>query len=142
MPRVGLHMRGSRWATALPSVGVAMCQCARWVSPLSPQVDVHTLAAVPPHTGLCLPFACLLNLAQQCIEWAHVEVKQGRERRPTVPQQDRFCKLCSVARTPQERQVAALARTGISSNVEDLKHFLLECPVYDNGRAVLPRPPI
>jgi hypothetical protein len=27
------------------------------------------------------------------------------------------------------------ARTGTSSNVEDLKHFMLECPVYDDLRA-------
>jgi hypothetical protein len=31
-----------------------------------------------------------------------------------------------------------LARTGSSSNVEDLKHFLLECPAYDDLRAVCP----
>jgi hypothetical protein len=34
--------------------------------------------------------------------------------------------------------VAVLARTGSSSNVEDLKHFLLECPAYDDFRAVCP----
>jgi hypothetical protein len=34
--------------------------------------------------------------------------------------------------------VAVLARTGLSSNVEDLKHFLLECPEYDDLRAVCP----
>jgi hypothetical protein len=28
-----------------------------------------------------------------------------------------------------------LARTGTSNNVEDLKHFMLECPVYDDLRA-------
>jgi hypothetical protein len=31
-----------------------------------------------------------------------------------------------------------LARTGTSNNVEDLKHFMLECPVYDDLRAVCP----
>jgi hypothetical protein len=35
-------------------------------------------------------------------------------------------------------KVAVLARTGLSSNVEDLKHFLLECPAYDDLRAVCP----
>jgi hypothetical protein len=34
--------------------------------------------------------------------------------------------------------VAVLARTGSSSNVENLKHFLLECPAYDDLRAVCP----
>jgi hypothetical protein len=46
--------------------------------------------------------------------------------------------LCSIEGAPQERQVAVLARTGLSSNVEDLKHFLLECPAYDDLRVVCP----
>jgi hypothetical protein len=46
--------------------------------------------------------------------------------------------ICSIEGAPQERQVAVLARTGLSSNVEDLKHFLLECPAYDDLRAVCP----
>jgi hypothetical protein len=37
-----------------------------------------------------------------------------------------------------KRYVSVLARTGLSSNVEDLKHFLLECPAYDDLRAVCP----
>ena len=31
-----------------------------------------------------------------------------------------------------------LGRTGTSTNVEDLKHFVLECPVYDDVRASCP----
>jgi hypothetical protein len=87
---------------------------------------------------LCLPFACLRNLAQLRIGCAHLEVEQGRKCRPTVPRQDRVCRLCSVDGAPQERKVAVLTRTGITGNVEDLKHFLLECPVYDDLRAVCP----
>jgi hypothetical protein len=52
------------------------------------------------------------------------------------------CKLCSIEGAPQERQVAVLARTGLSSNVEDLKHFLLEFPAYDDLRAVCPAFPV
>jgi hypothetical protein len=121
-----------------PSKGVAMCQYAQWVSPVNPQVDLFTRAAAPPHTRLCLPFACLRDLAQLRIGCAHLEVEQGRKRRPTVPRQDRVCRLCSVEGAPQERKVAVLARTGITGNVEDLKHFLLECPAYDDLRAVCP----
>jgi hypothetical protein len=33
---------------------------------------------------------------------------------------------------------AVLARTGTSRNVEGLKHFMLECPVYDDVRAAFP----
>jgi hypothetical protein len=121
-----------------PSKGVAMCQYTQWVSPVNPQVDLYMGAAAPPHTRLCLPFARLRNLAQLRIGCAHLEVEQGRKCRPTAPQQDRVCRLCSVEGTPQERKVAILARTGITGNVEDLKHFLLECPAYDDLRAVCP----
>jgi hypothetical protein len=31
-----------------------------------------------------------------------------------------------------------LAHTGASNNIEDLKHFMLECPVYDDLRAACP----
>ena len=33
------------------------------------------------------------------------------------------------------RRQAVLNRTGTSQNVEDLMHFMLECPVYDDLRA-------
>ena len=40
-------------------------------------------------------------------------------------------------------RLAVVARTGTSQNVEDLKHFLLECPVYDDLRGGCPAfPPI
>jgi hypothetical protein len=68
-----------------PSRGVAMCQYAQWVSPLNSQVDLYTRAAAPPHTRLCLPFARLKNLAQLRIGCGHLEVEQGRKRRPAVP---------------------------------------------------------
>jgi hypothetical protein len=61
-----------------------MCQYAQWVSPLNPQVDLYTRAAAPPHTRLCLPFARLKNLAQLRIGCAHLEVEQGRKRRPAT----------------------------------------------------------
>jgi hypothetical protein len=57
---------------------------------------------------------------------------------PTCPHSSIICRLCSVDGAPQERKVVVLARTGIPGNVEDLKHFLLECPVYDDLRAVCP----
>jgi hypothetical protein len=58
-----------------PSRGVAMWRYAQWVSPLNSQVDLYTRAAVLPHTRLCLPFACLKNLAQLRIGCAHLEVE-------------------------------------------------------------------
>jgi len=69
---------------------------------------------------------------------AHLEVEQGRKRRPKVPRHDRLCKLCSGEDAPLGRWLAAFSRTGTGRNVEDLKHFLLECPVYDDLRAACP----
>jgi hypothetical protein len=65
-----------------------MCQYAQWVSPLNPQVDLYTRAAAPPHTRLSFPFARLKNLTQLRIGCAHLEVEQGRKRRPAVPRHD------------------------------------------------------
>lgn len=121
-----------------PSRGVAMCQHARWVYPTDLDVDYYTKAHAPAHTRLCLPFARLRNLAQLRIGYAHLEVEQGRKRRPVVPRDQRLCKLCSGEDAPLSRRSAVVARTGTSDNVEDLKHFMLECPVYDNLRAACP----
>jgi hypothetical protein len=52
-----------------------------------------------------------------------------------VERHSRLCRLCSGPdATPALRQ-AVLGRTGTSDNVEDLKHFVFECPVYDDLRA-------
>jgi hypothetical protein len=37
---------------------------------------------------------------------------------------------------------AVLPKTGASRHVEELKHFMLECPVYDNLRAACPAFPL
>jgi hypothetical protein len=49
------------------------------------------------------------------------------------------CADCALERMHRR---AVLARTGTSSNVEDLKHFMLECPVYDDLRAACPAFPL
>ena len=121
-----------------PTKGVSMCAHARWVYPVDPPVDFYSRATAPAHTMLCLPFACLRNLAQLRIGCAHLEVEQGRKHRPKVPRQDRLCKLCSGVDAVPARRLAVFSRTGTSRNVEDLKHFLLECPVYDDLRAACP----
>lgn len=121
-----------------PSQGVYKCQHAAWVCPVNPDVDFYSRAAAPAHTRLCLPFTRLRNLAQLRIGCAHLEVEQGRKRRPEVPRQDRLCRLCSGEDATLARRSAVLSRTGTSRNVEDLKHFLLECPVFDDLRAACP----
>jgi len=74
-----------------PARVVTMCQHAVWVYPVDPSVDFYSRATAPAHTWLCLPFTQLRNLAQLRIVCAHLEVEQGRKRRPKVPRPDRLC---------------------------------------------------
>lgn len=119
---------------AAPSRGVALCTHMAWVLPLNPaQVDLSR-ATAPPHTKVLGSFSVLRNYSQLRTGCAHLEVDQGRQGR-RVERHSRLCRLCSGPdATPALRQ-AVLARTGTSDNVEDLKHFVLECPVYDDLRA-------
>jgi hypothetical protein len=87
---------------------------------------------MPQHTKLCVPFGVLRVLAQLCIGWAHLEVEQGRKRRPKVPREACLCRLCCGTDATLTMCQAVLARTGSSAHVEDLKHFLLDRPVYDD----------
>jgi hypothetical protein len=84
---------------------------------------------------LCLSFNVAQNLAQLRIGSAHLEIEQGRKRRESVPREDR---LCSGQNASLANRAPVLARTGTSNNIEDLKHFMLECPVYDDLRAACP----
>lgn len=118
-----------------PSQGVAMCQHSRWVYPVDPDVDFYARAAAPKHTKLCLPFVRLRTYAQLRVGYAHLEVEQGRKRWPVTPRAQRTCKLCSGDDAQLSFRQRVLLRTGRADNVEDLKHFLLECPVYDDLRA-------
>jgi hypothetical protein len=92
-------------------------------------------ASAPPPTSLCLPFSVLRTYAQLRIGWAHLEVEQGRKRRLVVPREQRLCRLCCGEDAPLAWRQVVLGRTGRTANVEDLKHFLLECPAYDRLRA-------
>lgn len=118
-----------------PSRGVAMCMHHSWVYPLDPALVEFKRDNAPAYTKLCLPFVVLRTLAQLRIGWAHLEVEQGRKRRPQVPRAQRLCRLCSCEDAPLSMRQQVLLRTGTSHNVEDLKHFLLECPAYDSIRA-------
>ena len=120
-----------------------MCTHHMWVYPLDPAVQDFSRGNAPEYTKLCLPFGVLRVLAQLRIGWAHLEVEQGRKRRPKVPREARLCRLCSGDDATLAMRQAVLARTGCSAHVEDLKHFLLECPVYDDIRvacAAFPTP--
>ena len=113
-------------------------QCSSLGVALVPCFDPFSRDHAPPHIKLCLPFDVARNLAQLRIGSAHLEVEQGRKRRVSVPRADRLCRLCSGEDASLTHRRAVLARTGTSRNVEDLKHFMLECPVYDDLRAACP----
>jgi hypothetical protein len=121
-----------------PSAGVHKLTHHAWVYPLDPDFDPFSRDAASPHTKLCLPFDVARNLAQLRIGSAHLEVEQGRKSRNPVPRANRLCRLCSGEDATLSYRQAVLARTGTSNNVEDLKHFVLECPVYDDLRASCP----
>jgi sorting nexin-29 len=126
-----------------PSLGIHMRTHHAWVYPLLPTFDPFSRAQAPPHTKLCLPFAVLRNLAQLRIGCAHLEVEQGRKSRLAVPRAGRLCRLCSGEDAPLSHRLAITERTGSAQNVEDIKHFVLECPVYDDLRAACPAfPPL
>jgi hypothetical protein len=135
----GLTQGDSRSA---PSKGIHMLAHHCWVYPLDPCYDPFSRDHAPPHIKLCLPFHVARNLAQLRIGLAHLEVEQGRKRRVSVPRADRLCRLCSGEGATSTHRRAVLARTGTSRNVEDLKHFMLECPVYDDLHAACPAFPL
>jgi hypothetical protein len=91
----------------------------------------------PPYMQLCLPFRVSQCLARLRTGAALLEVQLGRHSR--VPRHQRVCRLCScndpdvASRAVWRTRVHA--RTGTYDNVEDLKHFLLECPAYDHLRS-------
>jgi hypothetical protein len=121
-----------------PSAGVQKLAHHAWVYPLDPTFDPFSRGDAAPHTKLCLPFDVARNLAQLRVGSAHLEVEQGRKRRVSVPRVERLCRLCSDEDVALSVRQAVVARTGTSQNVEDLNHFVLECPVYDDLRVACP----
>jgi hypothetical protein len=126
-----------------PSQGIHMRTHHAWVYPLLPEFDPFSRDHAAPHTKLCLPFVVLRNLAQLRIGSAHLENEQGRKSRVSVPRPERVCSLCCGEGAFLSHRRAILSRTGSAQHVEDLKHFVLECPVFDDLRAACPAfPPV
>lgn len=135
------HMQ-SRWAPlahpgnprdpALTHAVVANTH-ARWVYPFDAD-KAFTRATAPAFMRLCMPYRVLQCVAQLRWGCAPLEVHVGRMGRGHTDRQARVCKLCSRDGCPAAWRARVQARTGSLSNVEDLKHFLLECPAYDHIR--------
>jgi hypothetical protein len=122
-----------------PSVGVDLCTHTSWVYPFDHAVDYTSHKSAPKYMFLCLPFRYLCVLAQLRLGWAHLEVQQGR--RQHIAREQRLCKLCCRGGRGQAGwHQQTLARTGAATDadgvVEDLRHLILECPAYDDVRAV------
>jgi hypothetical protein len=81
---------------------------------------------------MCTPFGASRALAQLRIGWVHLEVVQGRKRRPKLPREAVVCRLCSGDDATLAMRQAVLTRTGSTAHVEDLKLSLLDGPDYEN----------
>ena len=66
--------------------------------------------------------------------WHHLEVHRGRMQPGRLPRAQRRCQLCSLANSRQVWRSQIYARVGSNDCIEDLKHFVLECPAYEHIR--------
>jgi hypothetical protein len=117
-------------ARTAPSDGIYLYTHGRWVYPLDTSVAKFDCKNAPEYTKLCMPFKVLQCVARLRMGYAALEAHTGRFNR--VPRSDRLCKLCSCEDSRHEWKNMIQQRTGTADNVEDLKHFVLECPAYDH----------
>ena len=131
------------------SAGVERCTHACYVYAFDAAADYTQRQGAPPHMQLCMPSKHLQSLAQLRLGRAHLEVQLGRQQRPPVPRAQRLWRLCSAPGSRADWKQAVLACTGLQegdqpASVEDTRHFLLECPAYDDIRVrfrLLPQQP-
>lgn len=146
----------ARWAAVAqedprvaPTVGVEKCAHANWVYAVDNTVDCTDRRTAPLHMVLCAPTVHLRTLAQLRLGWAHLQVELGRRQRPSVPREQRVCRVCCGASSPAAWRQLSFSRCNLMQGtalgpVEDLRHFVLECPAYDEIRqsfALLPSQP-
>jgi hypothetical protein len=122
-----------RWAAlqpdprTAPSTGVEMCTHAAWVLKLTGGSDG---GGVPKHLKLCVSFVVLQCLARLRLGWHDLQIRRGRLHSPQTDRSrhKRLCRLCSVD------DAAFHAQRSGPVCVEDLKHFVLDCPAYKHVR--------
>jgi hypothetical protein len=115
-----------------PSDSIYVHTHGHWVYPLDSTVQRFDHKNAPKYTKLCMPFKVLQCVARLRMGYAALEVHTGRFTR--VPRARRLCKLCSCDDSRPEWRQRIVQRTNNADNVEDLKHFTLECPAYDHIR--------
>lgn len=121
-----------RWAAlhgdprTAPSGRVEMCTHAAWVLKLNN--DGNWVGS--KHLKLCVSFVVQQCLARLRLGGHDLQIRLGRMKHPRlrVPRGERLCRLCSTDGAPFLAQ-----RTGAVC-VEDVRHFLLECPAYQHVR--------
>ena len=107
-----------------PSPRIEMCTHAAWV--LTAHGESRCRGS--KHLKLCVSFVVLQCLARLRLGWHDLQIRVGRVK-AKVPRDQRLCRLCSTVGAPFVEY-----RSG-NSCVEDLKHFVLECPAYRHVRA-------
>lgn len=122
------------------SEGIERCTHSAWVYMPDPTATILDRSNAPPHMKLSLPFTVLQCLARFRLGWHHLQVHVGRFTRGSrrQPRSIRLCPFCSCPNSPTTLSQAVTARTGTADNVEDLLHFMVECPAYDRIRAAYP----
>jgi len=93
-----------------PSQGVLAATYTQWVGMLPD--------ASPPHAHTSLPYALRRVLAGFRVGSHSLEIVAGRFKRPSIPRDARVCPVCAHER----------------GAVEDVRHFVLECPLYQPVR--------
>ena len=120
-----------RWAAMhadpriAPSVGIEICTHAAWVLKLD-----EGSCAIPRHLKLCVSFVVQQCLARLRLGGHDLQIRLGRlkKRSSRVPRGERLCRLCSSVGAAFHAQ-----REGPVC-VEDVRHFLLDCPAYQHIR--------
>jgi len=123
---------------AAPSIDIPVCTHSRWVCRNADPNAAFGRRHAPRYMMLCLPFKVLQCLARLRIGTAQLEVQRGRQQRPLIPRSMRICPLCSCATSRQVWRGRMHARSHTHNNVEDLLHFISECPAYDHLREARP----
>ena len=116
-----------------PSAGIDMCTHAQWVH-ADTTCNMYERSGALPHMKLCLPFRAVQILMKFRTGWHHLQVHRGRMSPDRPPRDRRLCQLCSFPNSRSVWRAQINARVGGTRSVEDLKHFVLECPAYDHIR--------
>ena len=116
-----------------PSAGIDMCTHAQWVH-ADTTCSMYERSGAPRHLKLCLPFRTVQILMKFRTGWHHLQVHRGRMHPNRIPRAQRLCPLCSLPNSESSWRSQIGARVGSVACVEDLRHFVLECPAYDHIR--------